>query len=282
MLSLIRSRPANRGSSRASHRASKVLVSGIRARSRLFLVLVVVICGCSGEVEPPPADSAVQGPFARRFLPFDPAWVPLSTIPAEPQESPEMVIWEVSNFPAGAQPNAAQQAAADELVERCYEAALRNGWLDFDKALEDGYLALFQDRRHYGNWAFTNDGVVLDPDRPEFLMYYASPKGIQLIGFMFYTNELQARGPQIGGPLTNWHYHIWKTATCLRGNVLPIGQALESGRCLVGDASHRSPEMLHVWLLDRKEGPFSTGMHIPPERLGAMLAKRTKERGKPW
>ena len=50
----------------------------------------------------------------------------------------------------------------------------------------DGFIGLFQDRRHYAKWEFVNDDVVLDPERPEFLMYYASPDGMQLIGFMFY------------------------------------------------------------------------------------------------
>ncbi len=277
MLSLVRSPSPNL--------ASKAPANRNRHRCGWFALLTLALCACSDELESPAADSAHsarQGPFARSFLPYEEKWRPFATLPAEPQESPEMVIWEVSDFPDGAQPSKAQQAAADEFVERCYRAALRNGWLDFDKAIADGFLALFQDRRHYGSWEFASDGVMLDPERPEFLMYYASPEGMRLIGFMFYTNELLARGPQFGGPLTRWHYHVWKTATCLRDNLLPIGLALESGRCLVGDTSHRSPEMIHVWLVDREEGPFFTGMYMAPDRLGALLAKRTKQRGKPW
>ena len=42
------------------------------------------------------------------------------------------------------------------------------------------------------------------------------------------------------------------------------------------------PEMVHVWLVDRREGPFFTGMYIEPKRLVGLLTKRRKERGKPW
>ena len=259
---------------------------GDRPRWWRLGLLAVALSACSGEVEvetgSAPTAAAERGPFARRFLPFDPAWRLLSQVPREPPESPETTIWEVSVFAEGAPPSAAQRAAAADLVQRCYQAAVRNGWLDFEKALADGFIGLFQDRRHYAKWEFVNDDIVLDPDRPEFLMYYAAPEGMQLIGFMFYASDRLAHGPQIGGPLTIWHYHKWKTATCMRGNVLPIGQALESGRCLTGIPSHRSPEMLHVWLLDRAEGSFFTGMYIEPERLNALLAKRKEKAGKPW
>lgn len=152
-----------------------------------------------------------------------------------------MTVWEVSAFPEGTEPTEAQRRAAADLVERCYEAAIRNGWQGFEKATADGFTALFQDRRHYGNQKFVTDGIMLDPDKPEFLMYYDSPQAKQLIGVMFYTNELLEHGYQFGGPLSLWHYHKWKKFTCLRSNLVPIGQAEALSRCLVGVPSHRSP-----------------------------------------
>jgi hypothetical protein len=255
----------------------------MRGTRWLVPLLALALCGCSSELETERASAhASQGWQARRFLPYDPAWRPLSEVPVEPQENPAMVIWEVSQFPADEEPSPTQRTAADDLIQRCYDAAVRNGWLDFEKALRDGYIGLFQDRRHYANWEFIADDAVLDPDRPEFLMYYATPDGMQLIGFMFYTDELEAHGPQVGGPLTVWHYHKWSSATCFRGNLLPIGKTLESGRCLTGEPSYRSPEMLHVWLVDRPGGPFASNMYIEPERFPGMLEKRRKERGEPW
>ena len=251
-----------------------------RSGHSVLALIALALFGCSAGVETPetPADAWV----ARRFLPFDPIWRPLAQIPSEKPESPAMVIWEVSEFAPDTEPTREQRLAADDLIARCFDAAVRNGWLDFEKALRDGYIGLFQDRRHYANWEFIADDAVLDPDRPEFLMYYATPEGMQLIGFMFYTDELLAHGPQIGGPLTVWHYHRWREPTCLRDNLLPIGRALESGRCLTGELGSRSPEMLHVWLVDRSEGPFASNMYIEPESFPALLQKRRKERGKPW
>lgn len=63
-----------------------------------------------------------------------------------------------------------------------------------------------------------------------------------------------------------------------RTNLLPIGRLTESGRCLAGESSQRSPDMLYVWWVDRPTGPFSSSMYIDPERFPAMLG----ERGETW
>lgn len=40
--------------------------------------------------------------------------------------------------------------------------------------------------------------------------------------------------------------------------------------------------MLHIWLIERPEGPFFTGMFIEPETLDGMLEARRLKRGEPW
>ena len=53
-----------------------------------------------------------------------------------------------------------------------------------------------------------------------------------------------------------------------------------SGRCPEGyQGFHRSYEMLHVWLIDRPRGPFSTSMMLPPAEVAPALAERKRERG---
>jgi hypothetical protein len=218
----------------------------------------------------------------RRFLPFDASWRPESSVPAAPQKSPGMVIWEVSSFRHHSPPTPAQRQAARDLQERCYESAVRNGWLDFQKGLADGYELLYKDRRHYANWEFMRDGRILDPDRPEFLMYYGTPQGKQLAGFMFYPDAPEDRGPQVGGPLTVWHWHVWNQTGCLLAGLLNVGIADEDGHCERGTPTHRSPEMLHVWLVDHRDGPFATNMSIEPAEFERLAAKRKEERGAPW
>ncbi len=228
------------------------------------------------------AETSEKERWVRRILPFDPTWRPESVVPAEPQKSPGMVIWEVSNFAPDTPPTAEQRSAADDLVERCYQAAVKNGWLDFAKGLSDGYELLYKDRRHYANWEFIRDGRVFDPERPEFLMYYGTPQGKKLAGFMFYPDTALDRGPQLGGPLTIWHWHVWNQTGCLVEGLLNVGIADENGRCERGTPTNRSPEMVHVWLIDHPDGPFSTNMSIEPAAFQKMVAKRRAERGAPW
>ncbi len=161
--------------------------------------------GCSDA----PAPNRAQAPstqaearWARRFFPFDPSWRPASEVPTVPQKSPGMVVWEVSRFPEGEAATAAQRESAADFEKRCFEAAVRNGWFDFQKALADGYQIMFGDPVHYANWEFVRDGRVLDPDRPEFLMYYGTPQGKKLSGFMFLSDTPKGHGPQIAGPLS--------------------------------------------------------------------------------
>jgi hypothetical protein len=220
------------------------------------LLLGVVSAGCSREQE-----LQLQDRYVRQFRPYEDAWKRESEIPAEPQRYPHMVMWEVSNYPPGAKPSPAQQRAADALVERCQAAAREHGWYDYEKGRADGF-DVTDDQRHYENRANLLDARILDCDRPEYLMYYPGPNGThQLVGFMFFTRSLTERGPQIGGPLTVWHYHRWSDAICTRDGVIQADWAV-NGECKEGVPSHRSPEMLHVWLVERTQGPFSTSMYL--------------------
>ena len=239
---------------------------------------------CSDAPAPDGALASAQAEerWARRFLPVDPSWRLESEVPEAPQKSPGMVIWEVSTFPEGEPASGAHREAAADFQERCYQAALRNGWLDFEKGLADGYRIMFGDREHYANWEFVRDGRVLDPDRPEFLMYYGTPQGKKLAGFMFLSDTPEGPGPQVGGPLSIWHWHTWTRIGCLREGLLSIGVADKQGRCGRGVPTHRSPEMLHLWLIDHRDGPFATNMSIKPMEIRELLEQRRQERGAPW
>ena len=245
-------------------------MNGAAAGSFLVATLLVgsIGLGCSREQE-----SDLPDRHARQFLPFVAGWRLESEILSKPQKSPHMVIWEVSQYPPQTAPTPEQQRAADDLVERSHAAAASHGWYDYDKALADGFdlprdlRGTVLDGRHHRNDAFMLDDVILDPDRPEYLMYYPTPDGSQqLVGFMYFARTNTERGPQIGGPLTVWHYHVFKVKRCLLQDILQVGWSVD-GQCEKGVGFHRSPEMLHVWLVDRPRGPFSTSMHMK-NRLG--------------
>src|SRR5262249_39751785 len=132
---------------------------------------------------------------------------------------------------------------------------------------------MFEDTVHCTNKAFVADDHLLDPERPEFLMYYDTPKGKRLAGYMYLVRTPEERGPQVGGPLTVWHYHVWRAPLCLLHGLLVVGKPEQEGRCASGIPARRSPEMLHVWFLDHPKGPFSTDMLLTPDAI-KQLAER--------
>lgn len=261
----LESKPSEAGTLLRGRRARSGCAVGIAA-----LLLALFLGACSSQEETAP----VPERYARRFmLPESGPWQLESNVPQEPQKAPKMVIWEVSQYPPDTEPTPVQREAAADLVERCERAALQNGWEDKAKGLADGFTKVPHDRSHYYNEQFVMDDRILDPDRPEFLMY----RGKLLVGFMFYVRTRMERGPQIGGPLTVWHYHNWNHTGCLLRGMVPVGRPAIRGRCpkrLL--PSYRSPEMLHVWLIDRPRGPFTTDMAVRPSFL--MDAKRDLSR----
>ena len=236
----------------------------------LAIVLAGLLVACDG-----PSPDATTDRWAARYRGGERTWVRESTLPTDPQKKPRMVIYEVSRYAPGARPTPEQIQVARELVDRCFEAALRNGWFQFEKGLEQGYRLLFGDRRHYVKPAFVFDDALLDCDRPEFLMYYDTPKGKGLAGLMFYADTPTGWGEQVAGPLTVWHYHVWAPIQCLRRQLLLVGTADEEGRCARGVPMHRSPEMVHVWFIDRPKGPFASSMHLRDEEIALLTQKRS-------
>jgi hypothetical protein len=207
-------------------------------------------------------------------------WVGESEFPEPSQKSPSMVIREVTQYAPGTEPTPEQAKAAQELVESCHESAIRNGWNDYDTGLADGFELPPRDPRHFRNKAFLLDSEILDPDRPEYLMYFPTLGGkTELVAFMFVTSDRSQWGPQLGGPLTVWHYHVWRKKQCVDREVISLGFVGANEKCEKGVGGHRSLEMMHVWLIDHPQGPFATSMNLPQDLVEEGLAKRKRERG---
>ena len=129
-------------------------------------------------------------------------------------------------------PTLEQQAAAGKLAADTRASVAR--YVDPPAAEADGYRPSSPSWRpvtHYLNPAYQRDGEILDPDRPESLVYANTSEGAVLLGAMYLIPEPGVSGPQIGGCLTQWHAHS------LRG--------------------WETPEMMHVWSVDIPGGPFS-------------------------
>jgi uncharacterized membrane protein len=161
-------------------------------------------------------------------------------------------------------PTTEQRQWAQAFVERCWESARRHGWLKFEDAQADGFELQWSDTEHYLKREFVFDDKILDPDRPEFLMYRDTPQGKLLMGFMFFTRSLEERGPQPAGSLAAWHFHPWNgRGYCAERGILPFSRPDGRGGCAQGQRVNRSAEMLHVWFIDHPLGPFADAMLFP-------------------
>lgn len=165
---------------------------------------------------------------------------------------------EVSEWPFGTSPTPEQKAAAEAFVD---ETRAANAHLVTEQdALAAGYVP-WPGLGHLVNLAYVEDGVVLDPARPEMLML--DRQGM-VAAVMFLAADNTAKGPQIGGPITVWHFHPWPETgmQCMQSNGL-LPYYPPDGVCPQGYLmTDRTPEMLHVWLREHPDGPFATDMAV--------------------
>ncbi|HEV3463647.1 MAG TPA: hypothetical protein VG846_06660, partial [Actinomycetota bacterium] len=118
------------------------------------------------------------------------------------------------NLPEVAAATDDQRAEAEALWKA--SMAIAEQWRDPDAAAAAGFrfrnkTDAGQERRvrflHVPNPAWRADGRVLDPARPETLVYRNGPGDrLTLVGVM-YTAPRGASGPAVGGPITRWHDH---------------------------------------------------------------------------
>lgn len=151
----------------------------------------------------------------------------------------------------------AQQQAADRLATATKQAMAR--YASLDAALAAGYRLPQPGTGtdvHLENKAFTRDGRVMDPQRPEMLVYAIGGGRATLLGVVFVMERAGAPGPDPGGPVTRWHAHN----ICL--TALPPGFGIVSpfGTCPALSVNVTSPEMMHVWIVENPAGPFAEGL----------------------
>jgi hypothetical protein len=148
--------------------------------------------------------------------------------------------------PAG-QPTAAQQAAADQLAQQT--AASLTRFTSLSAATAAGYVPATNPKGyvvHYANWQTVKSGDVLDPSHPSALVYANTVKGPVLLGAMYMGAGPCQPGPDIGGPLTDWHAH---DNLCLSATTHQVvGNTDATGTCAAGVHNTSTYFMLHVWV----------------------------------
>ncbi len=285
-MSLIRSRARTNESTyrgNVSLRQRRMVpIGGLHLAVILTLLFVATACPSQEPSEPRVNEKASAGDverYTRRFFHGNPEpWRLESEAIQETFADRPMVIYEMNRFTPGTQATARQTKSARDLVERSKRAALKHGWEDVEQGIADGFVLQPGDRIHYFNEEYIRDDRVLDPDRPEYLMYFDTPNGKLLAGMMFYARSLEEHGPQYGGPLTLWHYHRWKYEVCLKDGLIPSGPrrySEDDPPCPPGfQGSDKSPEMTHVWLIERPGGPFATSMFVPRRLVNKLSRER--------
>jgi hypothetical protein len=160
-----------------------------------------------------------------------------------------------------------QERAAADLLAAVRAATAR--YRDVAAALADGYRP---DKAgdgldvHFENKERSGDGAVLDPARPEMLVYARAGGRAALLGVAFRMPRAGQRGPQIGGASTTWHAHN----ICV-GPVPPgFGLVTPYGTCPFLTAEVTLPEMMHVWVVESPAGPFADS--LPKEVAQRALA----------
>jgi hypothetical protein len=140
-------------------------------------------------------------------------------------------------------PTAAQQAGADQLVAQTKATLAR--YASLSAATAAGYVPATKPTGyvvHYADWsAARSDGF--DPSNPAFLVYANTVNGPVLMGAMYLGPAPCTPGPDVGGPLTQWHAH---DNLCLSGGQV-VGRTSAGGACTAGVHNTNTYFMLHVW-----------------------------------
>ncbi len=165
----------------------------------------------------------------------------------------------------GGEATAAERTAAEDLLARTRVGVAR--FADPAVSAAEGFVQItpfsFYGIRaaHFHNQTYATDGVLLDPERPEDLMYLKTDDGeLNLIGVMFLAPPGQ--GPTPGGPLTFWHTH---DDLCTG----PAGVVPEApdGACPTTTVPI-TREMLHVWMIaDSAELSVAFGEEPPDAKV---------------
>jgi hypothetical protein len=118
---------------------------------------------------------------------------------------------------------------------------------------------------HWTNPTYAK-GPILDPRRPQALVYVRGRSGPLLAGAMFQMPRLGELGPDPGGPLTAWHVH---QNLCVSAVGFQISFATPYATCPLGAVIVTLPAMLHVWTVNNPAGgPFA--IDLDPSTVRAM------------
>jgi hypothetical protein len=166
--------------------------------------------------------------------------------------------------PVAAVASPEQQVAAAQLLAdtRASIARYQDPAVAIAAGFKPGPVSSAEPLRHFENKA--NANAILDPKRPQALVYAQTPHGLELVGAMYQMKRAGQWGPDPGGPLTQWHQH---EGICFSPFGIEFSFETPFWTCPVGSTSITTPPMLHVWIIDNgKNGPFAADLDKTVQR----------------
>jgi hypothetical protein len=155
---------------------------------------------------------------------------------------------------------AAEQHRAEHLVEATIAALQRYEYPS--EAVAAGYRTIgdgVTGDEHFVKWSYVDDGHILDPNRPESLVYewQGGQEKVAAAMYMLPFGSRFTDVPDVGGALTQWHVH---DNLCLTNNPtqkIVVGLTTAEGGCPPGTSKAGDTPMLHVWTVPNPCGPFA-------------------------
>ena len=154
------------------------------------------------------------------------------------------------------QPTSAQSRAASRLAADTRRGLAR--FVHLRDARAAGYVPHWRGReviKHYFNPGYVTDGRVLDPARPEGLLYAFTARGPVVVAAVYLMNRAGEPGRAVGGCLTPWHVHDNLCSSDPERGMI-TGLQDPDGQCPRGQVRWSAPPMLHTWVIDLPDGPF--------------------------
>lgn len=156
----------------------------------------------------------------------------------------------------------AQQAAAENMISATLLALPH--WENFETAEAEGFYSIGDGptgSEHFINWDYAADDDVLNPYRPESLMYDTTGGGRRLVAAMYMAEPGTplTEVPELGGALTQWHIHNDLCFTPATPDQAPrvAGLIDGAGNCAPGLTKFPETPMIHVWITPHPCGPFA-------------------------
>ncbi len=155
-------------------------------------------------------------------------------------------------------PTDEQLKAAADLILSTKQATLQ--YADVKVAEANGYRSIgdgFTGVEHFINRDYMADTAVLDPEKPESLVYRVNPdKTREFVTVMYIlpNGSTMDDVPDIAGNLTLWHDH---DNLCFDPATSRLSGIFVNGACKPSGVHVQTAPMLHVWVTPNSCGPFA-------------------------